>query len=93
MYITLNIVSKEVTELNKKDMSTKIQLVGGIDKKPDPAQINIVMNGRCNSTTIVSSKKLGQNASPTNDMACETIKDSKYIISVCFRNTLCWAGA
>ncbi|KAL5018802.1 hypothetical protein ScPMuIL_004524, partial [Solemya velum] len=65
MQITSSIVSEKVTELNKKDMSAKLQLVGEINKERgnDPTQINIAMDGRYNSTTIVSRKKPGQNAS------------------------------
>ena len=48
------------------------------------------MNGRYNSVTIASRKKLGQNASQAIGFACETMTDRKFIIQACFKNKLCW---
>ena len=95
MQRTSYMVSKTVTELNTKDMASKVELIKEINTKRDNKcdEINIAMDGRYNSTTITSRKKPGQNASQAIGLACETMTDRQFIISACFQNKLCWIGA
>ena len=57
-----------------------------------PSEINIAVDARYNSMTIVSRKKPGQNASQAIGIACETMTDRQFIIQVCFQTKLCWTG-
>jgi hypothetical protein len=95
MQRTSNRVAQQVTQLNEHDMAEKVQLVKDVNKKRGhaEAEINIAMDGRYNSTTIVSRRKPGQNASQAIGLACETMTDRKYIVAACFQNKLCWTGA
>jgi len=54
-----NIVYKTVTELKEKDMTDKLNIMKDVNIKrvKEAAEINIAMDGRYNSTTIVSRKK------------------------------------
>ena len=91
-----NIVSKQIKELNEKDMKEKREMVKAINEArgvENPNHIPSSIDVRYNTTQIVSTKKPGQNASQAVGISCELVTDKKFIIAAVFHNKLCWTGA
>lgn len=91
-----NKVGKSTVELNKDDMAARKKEFGAINELrglPKEAPINVSFDVRYNSNTIISTKKLGQNASQAIGAAIEHHTDGKQIIGFHLENKLCWVGS
>ena len=89
-------VSSKVTEINRKDMAEKRDLVRrhNINKNvSDPKQIDVSTDARYNWSRMKSSYKPGQSSSQAYAIASENHTDSKYITGLDVENKLCWTGA
>ena len=91
-----NSVGKTITHLNRDDMRARRVQAREINSKrglPAEDPINIGFDVRYNSNKIVSSHKMGQNASQAIGVVIEKQTDSQQIIGVYLENKLCWAGS
>ena len=91
-----NIVSKQMKELNDKDMKKKAEIVRSVNEArgvENPSHISVATDTRYNSMHIVSTKIPGQNASQAVTLACEQVTERKFIVAAVFHNKLCWTGA
>ncbi|CAC5366565.1 unnamed protein product [Mytilus coruscus] len=95
MQRTSSRVAAEMVKLNKTDMAQKLELVKEDNRKRGVPEneINITVDARYNSNTIVSKKKPGQNATQAFALGIETMTDKKYIIAAVVQNKMCWKGA
>ncbi|OWF44476.1 hypothetical protein KP79_PYT15094 [Mizuhopecten yessoensis] len=70
-----NLVSKELTALNKIDIAEKTRQVVEVNHQrgdANPSTIGIALDGRYNSTSFGSAKKPGMNASQGMSLGIET---------------------
>ena len=91
-----NSVGEAITDLNNKDMSERraqCQRVNELRGLPRGDPINISLDVRYNSNTIVSRHKMGQNASQAIGVAIEHQTADKKIIGLHIENKLCWVGS
>lgn len=95
MQRTSNRVAAEMVNLNKTDMAQKLELVKEENRKRGVPEneINITVDARYNSNTIVSKKKPGQNATQAFALGIETMTDRKFIVAAVVQNKMCWRGA
>ncbi|CAC5388304.1 unnamed protein product [Mytilus coruscus] len=95
MQRTSNRVAAEMVKLNKTDMAQKLEQVKEVNRKRGVPEneINITVDARYNSNTIVSKKKPGQNATQAFALGIETMTDRKFIVAAVVQNKMCWKGA
>ncbi|CAG2215605.1 unnamed protein product [Mytilus edulis] len=95
MQRTSSRVAAEMVKLNKTDMAQKLELVKEVNRRRGVPEneINITVDARYNSNTIVSKKKPGQNATQVFALGIETITDRKFIVAAVVQNKMCWKGA
>ncbi|CAG2228254.1 unnamed protein product [Mytilus edulis] len=95
MQRTSSKVAAEMVKLNKTDMAQKLELVKEENRRRGVPEneINITVDARYNSNTIVSKKKPGQNATQVFALGIETITDRKFIVAAVVQNKMCWKGA
>ena len=95
MQRTANKIGESMVELNKRDMSEKLELVQEVNRMRgnNPNEITGAFDCRYNSTTIASAKKPGQCSSQAVGIFSETVTDRKFILAAVFENKLCWKGA
>lgn len=87
-------VSKQIAELNMKDMSTRRKKIKSlIQQTSGRNSMNISLDARYNSSTYGSRSKCGQNASQAIMTAITQDGDEHEIIDLFIQNKLCWNGA
>ncbi|KAK3105143.1 hypothetical protein FSP39_018102 [Pinctada imbricata] len=91
----MNKVGDAVQTLNHKDMATKVELIKDVNRKRGNAEreINVSVDGRYNSHSLVSRHRPGHGANQAFSLAVENNTDHKYIIACAVQNKLCWTGA
>ncbi|CAG2226052.1 unnamed protein product [Mytilus edulis] len=79
-----------MVKLNKTDMAQKLELVKEVNRRRGVPEneINITVDARYNSNTIVSKKKPGQNATQVFALGIETITDRKFIVAAVVQNKM-----
>lgn len=89
-------VGRVTNAVNAQDMMSRKQEVTRTNQLrglPANSPINVSMDVRYNSSTIISSHKMGQNASQAIGISLEHQTDKKQIVSFHMQNKLCWVGA
>ena len=95
MQRTSTTVGKKMVQLNKEDMKEKLEIVKSVNRKRGAPEnvINLTVDARYSSNTIISKKKPGQNANQAIALGIETVTDRKYIVATGILNKMCWSGA
>lgn len=92
-----NAVGTAINSLNTDDMMARkreIHETNELRGLPANAAINVSLDVRYNSTSIIASGyKMGQNASQSIGVAIENQTDQKKIIGFHMENKLCWVGS
>ena len=96
MQLSSNKVGNITASLVSEDLKQKRQGMKDTNKLrglPETTPVNISMDARYNSNTIVSRGKMGQNASQAIAVAIECQTNDHQIVSMQMENKLCWVGS
>lgn len=91
-----NKVGASTVCMNQSDMAERKKQVGLINELrglPKNSPINVSFDVRYNSNKIVSSKKMGQNASQAIGVVIEHQTEDQQIVGFHLENKLCWTGS